>query len=152
MSFFDGIIGPIVQTIGHAFAGSAAKTIGHKAAVALFPDDKKSTTTTTTTAAPTGPTVAPGTPYSQVDPLKGLENEKIPQGVGGFMGSLTVRPPRSKEQFNPYLTEGLHLLQSVMKEPPASPKMVQEISVASAAGKITSSGSSRKAIQKLFKT
>ena len=69
------------------------------------------------------------------------------------MGNVTVKPSRSREEYNPYLTEGVNgLLKSVMSDPPASPKMVQEIAMASAASNITSSGSSRKALQKLFKT
>tara|TARA_Y100000590_G_scaffold93397_2_gene105774 strand:+ start:1677 stop:2108 length:432 start_codon:yes stop_codon:yes gene_type:complete len=143
MGLFDGIVGSVVNSV----VGSVASRAGAELGEAIFGDDKKST------AASTGPTVAPGTPYSQVDPLKGLEEPKPPPGVGGFMGNVTVKPSRSREEYNPYLTEGVNgLLKSVMSDPPASPKMVQEIAMASAASNITSSGSSRKALQKLFKT
>lgn len=138
MSLFESIVG--------AFAGSAASTAGNYLANALFgPDDKPTAT------ASAGPTVAPGTPY--VDPLKGLEDEPVPQGVGGFMGNVMVKPPRSREEYNPYLTEGMQgLLQSVMRDPPASPKMVQEIAMASGASNISSSGRRNKSLSKLFKT
>ena len=135
----------LFEATAASFLGAAASAAGGYAAKALFgPDDKPTAT------ASAGPTVAPGTPY--VDPLKGLENEPVPQGVGGFMGNVMVKPPRSSEEYNPYLIDGLGLLQSVMRDPPASPKMVQEIATASGVSNISSSGRRNKSLSKLFKT
>jgi hypothetical protein len=143
MSFFEGLFESAVS----AFVGSAASAGGQQLVKSFTEGDKK------TTKAYADPTVAPGTPYSQVDPLKGLEEPKPPQGVSGFMGNVMVKPSRSREQYNPILTDGLNgLIQSVMRDPPATPKMVQEIQNATSANKITSSKRSTKALKNLFTT
>ena len=139
MGLFDGLIDTAITT----FVGSGARVAGATLAGKLFGDDKKSTAA----AAPT--TSGVSSKDTVKSPLEGMEEPRVPTGEG-FVKGIVSRPPRTQVYEDRNLTQALY--ENVMTSPPASPKLSGVISKMVSMSNVTSSGSSRKAFQKLLKT
>ena len=78
-----------------------------------------------------------------------MEEPRVPTGEG-FVKGIVSRPPRTQVYEDRNLTQALY--KNVMTSPPASPDLSKEINKMVSMSNVTSSGSSRKAFQKLLKT
>ena len=140
MGLFDGIISSVI--------GSVASRAGTEFANLIFDDDDNKKPTAQKPVAANA-RMDPDTRYSDVDPLRGLENEKVPTGEG-FVRGIISTPPRKQDWKDPNLTGELY--RRVINDPPASPKLQAEVAKMVSMSDVSSTSRSTKAFQKLLKT
>ena len=128
-----------------AAAGTVGSAAGGALANALFGKDDNQQQQQQQPAAPQVPTQSSRS--NDEAELRYLES-KVPKGEG-FITGVAVQPARQKTTENQSLFQALY--KNVLDNPPATPKLVNEITTVTGASAI-SSGRNTRALQKLLKT